>query len=198
MESKVILITGYDRCGKDYLANKLSQYLDADIVHLADSLKDIVCDLLDTEREELENLKNSPYAYIDIEYNYDGVRKSQTIGFRAFIIRVASAIRNNISKNVFIESVKNKIRESNKEYIIVPDARFLLEYEELSKDFDLYSIRLESKLDTCGKNGERYEVDLIPYDCVFTNTKDERMFTNYLEELVEKIKNHYEKEETNE
>ena len=195
---KVILITGYDRCGKDYLADKLANYLDAAIIHLADPLKDIVCDMLGLNREELEDLKNNYYSCLDIEYGYNGKDRSQTLNFRNFIIKIASILRKNISEHVFTEATKNRIKESNKDYIIIPDVRFLIEYEELSKSFNTFTIKLDSELDSCGKNGIKYEVDKIPYDYMFKNTEDIIRFAENLKDLIKNIKDNYKKGEVNE
>jgi len=195
---KVILITGYDRCGKDYLANKLTDYLNADIEHLADPLKDVVCGILDLKRNELEDLKNNPYSYLTIDYEYNGRSRTQSINFRKFIIKTATILRKNISEHIFIETIKDRIKKSDKDYVIVPDIRFLVEYEELSKSFNTFTIKLDSELDTCGRNDIKYEVDKIPYDCLFLNTEDDVRFVKNLKDLIEKIKDNYKKGEVNE
>ena len=196
--SKVILITGYDRCGKDYVAIKLVNYLNAEIEHLADPLKDIVCDIAKLDREELEDLKNNYYSYLNIEYGYNGRERTQTLNFRNFIIKVGATLRKNIGEHIFVEAIKNRIKKSNKDYVIVPDVRFLIEYEELSKSFNTFTIRLNSELDNCGKNGNKYEVDKIPYDYVFNNTEDIIEFAENLKNLIEKIKGNDKKGELNE
>jgi len=195
---KVILVTGYDRCGKDYLADKLANYLDADIAHLADPLKDIVCDMLDLNREELEELKNNAYSLLDIGYGYNGRDRTQTLNFRKFIIKVGTILRKNVGEYIFIEAIKNIIKESNKDYVIIPDVRFLIEYKELSKSFNTFTIKLDSELDSCGRNDVKYEVDKIPYDYIFKNTEDIIEFAENLKNLIEKIKGNYEKGELNE
>jgi len=196
--SKVILITGYDRCGKDYVASKLANYLNADIEHLADPLKNIVSDILDLNREELEDLKNNPYSSLDIDFGYNGRSRTQTLRFRKFIIKVGTILRKNVSEYIFIEAIKNIIKESNKDYVIIPDVRFLIEYEELSKSFNTFTIKIDSELDSCGKNDIKYEVDKIPYDHVFKNTEDIIEFGDNLKNLIEKMKGNYEKGELNE
>jgi len=185
--SKVILITGYDRCGKDYVASKLANYLNADIEHLADPLKDIVCDITNLNREELEDLKNNYYSYLNIEYGYNGRDRTQTLNFRNFIIKVGATLRKNIGEHIFVEAIKNRIKESDKDYVIIPDIRFLIEYKELSKSFNTFTIRIESELDSCGKNDIKYEVDKIPYDYVFKNTEDIIEFAENLKSLIRVI-----------
>jgi len=183
--NKIILITGYDRCGKDYVASKLADYLNADIKHLADTLKDIVCDILNLKREELEEFKDNEH-YISRHITKTNIMPD-LCSVRNYIIKVATTLRKNIGEHIFIEAIKDKIKESNKDYIIIPDIRFLIEYEELSKSFNTFTIKIDSELDNCGKNDIKYEVDKIPYDYIFKNTEDIIEFVENLKSLIRNI-----------
>jgi len=183
---KLILITGYDRCGKDYLANYLSVYYNAEILYLADVLKDIVSDILNIGKEDLEKCKNTEHSWIDIILNSD-YKISITKNCREFIINVAGILRKYLGKDVFINILINKINSSKKDIIIIPDVRFLIEYEKLRKEYNAMVVKIDSELKECGKNGFRYEVDEIKEDIVFNNNLNKDIFNNNFSSLVDVI-----------
>ena len=55
----IIGICGHKGSGKDYLANILKEYTGFKVVHFADPIKDILCDLFKISKDELNKLKNS-------------------------------------------------------------------------------------------------------------------------------------------
>ena len=55
----IIGICGHKGSGKDYLANILKEYTGFKVVHFADPIKDILCDLFKISKDELNELKNS-------------------------------------------------------------------------------------------------------------------------------------------
>ena len=189
----IIMITGYDRCGKDYIAQKLKEDLNADVIHLADSLKNICCDILDINRETLEVCKNKN-GLIEIETSipcYSNEVFPSTHNVRNFIIKVATSIREHLGENVFIDALKENIFKSKKDVIIVPDVRFEIEYYSIKNmnNANTVLIKIDSDLEECGKNGIKYEVDNLNPDIVFKNTKNERSFNINYGWLLKEIKN---------
>lgn len=55
----IIGICGHKGSGKDYLGNLLKEYTKFKIVHFADPIKDILCEMFNISKDELNNLKNS-------------------------------------------------------------------------------------------------------------------------------------------
>ena len=189
----VVMITGYDRCGKDYIAQKLKEDLNADVIHLADSLKNICWDILDIDRETLEACKNKN-GLIEIETSipcFSNKVFPSAYNARNFIIKVATSIRKHLGKNVFIDALKENIFNSKKDIIIVPDVRFEIEYYSIKNmnNTNTVLIKIDSDLEECGKNGIKYEVDNLNPDILFKNTKNERSFNINYDWLLKEIKN---------
>ena len=194
MKKKVILITGYDRCGKDYVAEKLKEVFNAKVIHLADGLKDICSDILGIDKNILDGLKNKR-GLVEIETSAPlATSKIYPITYevRKFIIKVADSLRARIGKKVFIKMTLDKVYDSKEEVIIIPDVRFMIEELEIAREIvktkgKVVTLKVTGDLPDCGKNNEKYEVDDLAVDLVFKNTTDEKGFNNLFNCIVDKI-----------
>jgi hypothetical protein len=182
---RFIAIIGYDDCGKDTTAKLLKKKLaekmiNSKITSFAYPLKGICSELLGVSIDELEEMKKNN----DIVY----LHKKQCTT-RDFIIQVASSLRKHFGDNLFAKHIATSNHEED--FIIVPDMRFLVEYETLRTHGGILVVRLDSNLDNCGKNGKKYDVDYIEHDCVIRNEKGNM---GILEKDIEKLVNKIEKD----
>lgn len=185
---KIILITGYDRCGKDYVTNKLKNIFDADVFRFADELKLFITKLFNIDLETLDKKKNNgDELVID-----NGINKEK-MSYRKLLNVVGTALRETFGDNFFARSIVNKIETSEKEFIILSDTRFLIEVETIKdyakkNKYDIIIVKIESDLDICGSNGFKYEVPKIETDLVFINTtKDKEKFNRGFNCFVDKM-----------
>jgi len=161
----VIGITSYDRCGKDTFALDLKEAYKKQnkkviILRMADSLKNVVSEMLGINKATLESMKN------DDKLLGWGLNIEPT---RNILIKTGTALRNVFGEKIFVDNVKDKILKfyNDKDtVIIIPDIRFKIE-AEMIKELNGVIIRLFSELKSCGANNEKYEVDEIKYDYDF-------------------------------
>lgn len=120
---QIIIINGKKRAGKDYIANILKEKLgNCEIMHYADALKQIISETFEISLEELDNYKNE---------NVEIIFNNRKTTFRRILQCFATeAIKPVFGNNIWKRIVLEKIKETNAEYIIIPDFRFPEEYIE--------------------------------------------------------------------
>jgi len=159
---KTIILLGYKkRAGKDTVAKMLKEKLpNSEIIHFADALKEIIATTLDIDVEALDYFKNNNY---ELEWKYG------SISFRKLLQRFGTeAMKPIFGNNVWARIVRQKIEDSNKDFIIIPDFRFKEEYEYLLTGFynNLITVKVERDLNICEdshsseKDLEDFEFDL--------------------------------------
>jgi hypothetical protein len=162
----VVGVTGYDRCGKDTMTNKLAEELtklghEVVIDSLARPLKKLVSSMFLMDQHLLEKMKNDN---ILVGFGTD------IITTRDAIIRVATAFRELMGDGIFAKMLLDTYRDKDV-ILLIPDLRFKAEEAEI-RQYPSTIIRLESDLKTCGKNMIRYEVDEIEHDFIITNKEN--------------------------
>ena len=126
----VILINGLKRSGKDTFATILKASLEkrgfsVDMMSFASTLKQLVLDQFEISDEELDFLKNKEVL---LTYNFKGEERQTS--FRRILQKTGDAIKSftkcpNIFGNITFEAVC----ESSCDIVIIPDFRFMAEYE---------------------------------------------------------------------
>ena len=185
----IVVITGYRRCGKDYLAQNLINYLNKKykVQHFAfaNPLKDYITDLFGISIDDLEKLKENKSVKFQI-FN-------KIYNMREFLVKFANKLREFFGDDIWAKATLNQIKkQDSNEYIdikIITDMRFLTEYK-IIKDFaqetneDLFIIRLDSDIEGCEKdNLDEKEIKMIPFDYKFFNSKEN--FNNEFNKLIE-------------
>ena len=137
--TKVILISGYKRSGKDFVAKLLAEKLHAqgftvDIQSFATPLKQVVASTFDITLDQLDDYKN---AEDDVLCHIDNAKihhNLHTISIRKILQRFGTeAMKPVFGANVWSTHMKDRIEQSTANYIIIPDYRFDEEYNYLSK-----------------------------------------------------------------
>lgn len=171
---KIILINGKKRAGKDYIANILKEKLgNCEIMHYADALKQIISKTFEISLEELDNYKNE-----NVEITFNGKRTT----FRRILQCFATeAIKPVFGNNIWKRIVLEKIKETNAEYIIIPDFRFPEEYIEGS-----YTVKVlgGEQLDN---HISEHALNNFKFDYIIDNTKKEDL-THWIDTLLKIIK----------
>lgn len=132
---KIILINGKKRHGKDFLARMLLSELKeqgkrAEIMSFADPIKSIIAKTLVITIDELEKFKNNPdmFALYYVQKNKNNNAAFQEINFRQILQSFGTdAMKEQFGDDVWVNLLKERVKKSNANFIIVPDFRFLCE-----------------------------------------------------------------------
>ena len=171
---KIILINGKKRAGKDYIANILKEKLgNCEIMHYADSMKQIIADTFEISLEELENFKNEN---VEIIFN-----NRKTTFRRVLQCFATEAIKPVFGNNIWKRIVLNKMENSNAEYIIIPDFRFPEEYIE-----DSLTVKVLGG-DTNDTHISESALNNFKFDYIIDNTKKGDL-TYWIDTLLKIIK----------
>lgn len=133
--TKLILINGKKRSGKDYFAKLVQMELlnhnkSSKIMSFADPIKDIISTTLDISKEDLEKYKNDDNSYGLAVQSYQSgiIEEGNVINFRGILQRFGTeAMKQWFGEDVWVKLLKQQAEKLNYDYIIVPDFRFLCE-----------------------------------------------------------------------
>ena len=140
--SKVILINGKKRSGKDYVAGLLKKKIEenglsCEIISFAEPLKDILSMTLNVPLEELDDHKNNKtpiWISEEVSYVKNGVKETyysdkQITDFRAILQNFGTeAMKKWFGENIWVDIALNRIKNSDAGFILIPDFRFLCEH----------------------------------------------------------------------
>lgn len=130
MNDSIILINGKKRSGKDHNAKLIKEELESrgytvDIISYADAVKDILCISLGIHVDLFDDLKNDTYDIFAVK---DGYQDCPLTTVRALIQNFGTeAMKKYFGEDVWVRILLSKAYESDANYIIVPDFRFLSE-----------------------------------------------------------------------
>lgn len=175
---KVIALTGYARCGKNFLATILKERYEAKGLSVeefayADVLKEIVSMFINEPIEKIDELKNS---------NEKICIHNEQIYVRDFLTIIANGIKNGMS-SYFSDVILDRVRISDADIVIITDLRFTIEHAGLKDTYPSSCIvRVTRDHKSCRKRIGDVEVDHIPYDIKFEGVVSdsiiEKLMTN--------------------
>lgn len=131
--SKIILINGKKRAGKDYIANLIKEELNSkgfsvEIMSFADPMKDIISKSFDISLEDLEDYKNEKTKIAVKIPKLDGYLCDVISDFRTLLQRFGTeAMKPIFGDSVWADLLYKKAQNSETDYVIVPDFRFIVE-----------------------------------------------------------------------
>jgi len=194
----IITLSGYDRCGKDTIAEIMEEKLNkkhikCKILHFADPIKDIVRTVLDIDEFKFETLlKNKDENTIGIKLNQYGDNFNNSHfknkSLRESIIKTAKNLKQNFGEDFFAKLVTESLKKDNKtEVFIIPDLRFKIEDKRLETYIMYYNNKInsgrskkklikytkvfvDSKISSCGKNKKTYDLKELDFDKKITNS----------------------------
>ena len=115
----VVLINGKKRSGKDYLSSLLRKQLNGEILSFASPMKAIIARTFGISLKELEDYKNREVDVFGTNFR----KILQNFG--------TEAMKPVFGDNVWAKLCVDKAMDSHKDYIIISDWRFMVEYREL-------------------------------------------------------------------
>jgi len=201
---KIILLNGQKRSGKDYSAELLKEILGKDevnIISFAEPIKKIASELFEISLEDLDDYKNDNDLYgIEIKV-YPDNQAPCTIkytNFRKILQKLGTeAIKPIFGNNVWADQAVKKVQDNEKEWTIIPDFRFISEYEQIKKlgkanQIDVYTVNIFNS-DLPEPDNHPSETELrdakFGFDYVIDNTgqPDIKLKIIKLIELIEKV-----------
>lgn len=130
----VILINGKKRSGKDFFAEKLQEELyknkkTSEVMSFADPIKEIISTTFNITKEQLDDYKNDKNKIAVVKSNDLTVDYSVMTDFRTVLQNFGTeAMQTTFGQDVWVDLLRNKAKESDVDFVIVPDFRFLQEY----------------------------------------------------------------------
>jgi len=211
----VITISGYDRCGKDTLAEMINSILikhkiKNSIIAFADPIKEMVKSVLKIDNFEFNILlRNKDVNELSVttkqhENNFFS-QKFKKFTLRDVLINTGKKMKQKYGNDFFAKLIVEEIkRETKTQVFIIPDLRFKVEDKVLMSytdyrsrvlkrpsvvlpSFKYVKIFVDSEIDSCGKNGERYDVDKLTFDYKIVNRKDKGFKYSDVEKLLKTI-----------
>lgn len=205
--SKIIMISGAKRSGKDFLADMLCKYYGdrATKLAFATPIKQIVCGLFGISEDKLDIMKNNEDEYgIEVKA-YPNNQPSVTIGslsFREILQRIGTeATKPVFGNDVWARMVLDKINaDTEHDIFIISDFRFNSEYQTLAVSehkCNIYSIRVDSDIvrvnsDIVEKSLDMHssetELDNFDFDIEFYNSSQSSVMALNFANLIERLR----------
>lgn len=159
----VVLVSGYKRAGKDYVADLLkNNLLNSEVLSFAEPLKDIMSIAFNITTSELDELKNDyePIVNDYVETNYREIL--QRFG--------TDAMKKHFGDDVWADLLITKIDHS-RSHTIISDWRFRSEKEALLKaGYEVCTVRvLDTNIEPHDHISER-DLDDVICDYIIDNT----------------------------
>lgn len=171
---KIILISGYKRSGKDFVANKLHEQIDESVVmSFAKPLKEIIANTFNITLDKLDDYKNNEDNIF--------VQPQFTLGsFRTILQRFGTeAMKKHFGEDVWVDLAISKLPENG--VVIFPDWRFMREYEVLSKMYQVYTIRVEDYNLYAGEHSSENALCDFSFDLHIDNTPKDDSVDGFIE-----------------
>lgn len=195
MVLQVIFLSGYNRCGKDTLAEHLSTHYGFIHMKISQPLKDSLKVLFNLTNEQLEsNIKDE----IDSQWGVTPRDIMKFIGTDVFQFKINELLPHkgrNFWIDLLLNNIKSKYLNTN-EKIVVSDLRFTHEYLAVRDFMNLYTGLVDIKLVKIvhvgatrlyqqDKHNSETEHLLFQYDIILENEKNKKdVFLNKAENVL--------------
>lgn len=186
-EVKIILINGKKRSGKDYFARLLQDELYKNkktsyVIGFADPIKEIISKTLNVSLSDLDTFKNDKEKIIVRKNGFQEIitdfrQVLQTFG--------TEAMKPIFGDDIWVQLLIKKAKESNVDYVIVPDFRFLC--EKISP----ITVKIRNdEIDNACKDSHASENELNDFKFSYTiNNSGYRDINNEVKDFVKDILN---------
>jgi hypothetical protein len=183
--SKIILINGKYRSGKDYIAEQLANELNkrniiTETMSYADSVKDILCSTFDISLDELNKYKNnkSPISVQESE-----LRSKYLLDFRQLLQRFGTdAMKSVFGESVWASILYKKAQKSDADIILVPDFRFNCEKIKNAVTINVFNNSVKYNDEHRSEN----ELSDYKFDFYVDNT-DQPDISHQINDIINKI-----------
>ena len=175
--TKIILINGKKRSGKDFSAELIKKRLEkkgysAEIIRFADPMKFIVSKTMGISEEDLELYKNeySEYGVETIVYPDNQPQGTITYtNYREILQRFGTeAMKPVFGDDIWAKLLYKKVKKLDVDFVLVPDFRFLVEYKKKATTLKIRHDVLEAECtDT---HASETELNDFEFDYAIDNT----------------------------
>lgn len=192
MKQKIILLSGFKRSGKDFIAQYIhSKVSNSNIISFAEPMKFIIAKTFGLTLEELDTFKNEPSEYgIELKAypnNQNQVTFRQSNFREVLQLFGTEGMKPMFGEHVWAELAENRANELGGT-IIISDFRFRIEDEVWDKDkYDVITVRIQDD-NLAMTDPHASEVDLLRYtfDYYVNNTdKNDSVFIE-VDEMLSK------------
>jgi len=211
---KVILINGLARSGKDTSAKIMQEELikqgySVKVLAFADKLKDMVCEMFNISREELDDYKNTKRS-MAVKDGYDKGDYFNLTDFRTFLDIFGNKIAKTLGgESVWADIVLRDVEESTGEYFIISDFRFPIEcevFEEFNSNwydnncdylgninlselpFSIITVQVQRDIPRMDLESEK-ALDKFVFDYIIDNNSDLDSLKGNVKEVLDRILN---------
>ena len=189
-KNKIIALCGFKGCGKDFVANYISETYNYEHLKISTKLKEVSKTLFDINDEQIEGNKKET---IDERWNITPRQMLQFVGTDMFQYKLQELIPE-CERNFWIQAFVNGIKAKNAKDIVISDMRFLHEYIYLKKHlptYELIVIRIDNSTKINAYNIQdthisETEYKRIPIDFQITNnmTRDIKHHLNTIINVI--------------
>ncbi len=187
---KLILISGYKRSGKDFIATHLKKVIGGNtkVMSFATPIKEILATTLGITLDELDDYKNDSNDIYVNDHPTNTSWASKLTDFRTIMQKFGTeAMQKEFGEDVWIEQmVRNLPPFFANGVVIIPDWRFKREYERLAIDYDIITVRVDGGVATSDHISETELLD-FNFDYRIDNTKQDTSVFNTLKDVITTI-----------
>jgi hypothetical protein len=184
---KIIAVCGAKRSGKDTLANYLVNNYAYIKLAFADPLKLAVSTLFGfSEKQVGIGYDGDDKDMLDEKWGITPRQALQFFGTEVMQYKIQELIPS-IDRRFLALSLSNRIRELQKQHIVISDMRFLHEYEELKKVGNVFVIRVDREHTDTPLHCSEIDYKNIPYDLLLHNDKDIETFLEEVDTYIKEL-----------
>ena len=185
-DNTLILLSGFKRSGKDFVSDLLSKQLEDSVIYsYASPMKEIIAVTMGITKEELDDYKNLGETI----HRYTDFGETETItNFRSILQKFGTEAMkpwfgNSVWSDVFMrQDFKNK-------YIIIPDWRFNVEYEEAKKVYsNVITLRInDDNIVNIDPHPSESELANATFDYTIDNTRKDITVLDEINKFVREM-----------
>lgn len=178
---RVILVSGYKRSGKDYVAEKLNERIeDSQVLAFAEPIKEILATTLGISKSTFDKYKNNS----ELLFTLDGTLVTDC---RSMIQQFGNeAMKSQFGNEVWTNLLISKLPVDG--VVIVSDWRFIVEYEGIvAKADEVITIRVIDDNLTAGTHASEHELDNFPFMYQLNNTPKSNDILESIDLLVKEF-----------
>ena len=159
----IILLTGYNRCGKDTIADYLTKKYEFRKYKFASKLKIVLQHLFGFSEDQLENTKE----VLDTRWNITPRQAMEFVGTEMFQLYIQRLIPNQ-GRTFWASSLANDIMKDNVDNIVISDCRFPHEVNTIKSRFpNKHVLIVRVVRDNCGMSHHRSNHEHNSIHCDF-------------------------------
>lgn len=191
MSTKIVLINGKKRSGKDYNAILIKQELESrgysvSILSFAEPIKTIIAETFGITVEQVELYKNEPSEYgLEIRAYPDNQPSCviEYVGMRDILQRFGTeAMKPIFGDDVWASLLYKRAEKSGSDFVLVPDFRFIIEDNINAIKVNVFNNDIEST-DT---HASETELNDFTFDYYIDNTGQPDL-TEQIKEITDKL-----------